>query len=79
MLAKSTWKLKFKIQDDWDFPGGPVVKNSPSNAGDVGLIPGQKTEILHTEGQLNLCSAIREFAHRNEAPTPQQRPSTGKI
>ena len=24
-----------------DFPGGPVVKNSPANAGDVGLIPGQ--------------------------------------
>ena len=23
-----------------DFPGGPVVKNLPSNAGDVGLIPG---------------------------------------
>ena len=23
-----------------DFPGGPVVKNSPANAGDPGLIPG---------------------------------------
>jgi len=23
-----------------DFPGGPVVKNPPANAGDVGLIPG---------------------------------------
>ena len=23
-----------------DFPGGPVVKNSPANAGDMGLIPG---------------------------------------
>ena len=22
-----------------DFPGGPVVKNPPSNAGDTGLIP----------------------------------------
>ena len=22
------------------FPGGSVVKNSPANAGDVGLIPG---------------------------------------
>ena len=22
------------------FPGGPVVKNSPANAGDVGSIPG---------------------------------------
>ena len=23
-----------------DFPGGPVVKNLPCNAGDAGLIPG---------------------------------------
>ena len=22
----------------WDFPGGPVVKNPPANAGDTGLI-----------------------------------------
>ena len=25
----------------WDFPGGPVVKNPPANAGDVGSISGQ--------------------------------------
>ena len=24
----------------WDFPGVPVVKNPPANAGDLGLIPG---------------------------------------
>ena len=24
-----------------DFPGGPVVKTSLSNAGDAGLVPGQ--------------------------------------
>ena len=24
----------------WDFPGGPVVKTLPSNAGDEGSIPG---------------------------------------
>ena len=23
-----------------DFPGDPVVKNPPANAGDIGLIPG---------------------------------------
>ena len=26
-----------------DFPGGPVVKNLPCNAGDAGLIPGRGT------------------------------------
>ena len=29
------------------FPGGPVIKNLPSNAGDTGLIPGQETKIPH--------------------------------
>ena len=28
-------------------PGGPEVKNPPSNAGDTGLIPGQGTGIPH--------------------------------
>ena len=32
---------------EWDFPGGPVVKNSPCNAGDAGSIPGQGTKIPH--------------------------------
>ena len=32
-----TWRLNNILRD---FPGGPVVKNLPSNAGDVGLIPG---------------------------------------
>ena len=27
----------------WDFPGGPVVKNPPCNAGDRSLISGQRT------------------------------------
>ena len=33
-----------------DFPGGPVVKNLPYNAGDAGLIPGQGTKIPHAVG-----------------------------
>ena len=28
-----------------DFPGGPMVKTLPSNAGDVGLIPGREAKI----------------------------------
>ena len=34
-------------QTNRDFPGGPVVKNLPYNAGDTGSIPGQGTKILH--------------------------------
>ena len=29
-----------KIVKVWGFPGRPVVKNLPGNAGDTGLIPG---------------------------------------
>ena len=36
-----------------NFPGGPVVKNPPFNAGDTALIPGQGTKIPHAEGQLS--------------------------
>ena len=37
-----------------DFPGGPVVENLPSNAGDLGPIPGWGTKIPHALGQLRL-------------------------
>ena len=32
------------------FPGGPVVKNSRSHAGDAESIPGQETNISHARG-----------------------------
>ena len=39
------------------FPGGPVGKNPPSNAGDTGSIPGQGTKIPHAVGQLSQRAA----------------------
>ena len=51
----------------WDFPGGPVVKNLPSNAGDEGSILVRGTKIPHAAGQLSLGAVTRE------ACTPQQR------
>ena len=38
---------QLKIQAYRDFPGGPVVKVLPSNAGGVGLIPTQGAKIPH--------------------------------
>ena len=43
-----------------DFPGGPVVKNPPSSAGDTGSIPGQGTKIPRARGQLSPRAATRE-------------------
>ena len=40
----------FKVIISRDFPGGPVVENLPSSAGDVDSIPGQGTKI-----PLSLC------------------------
>ena len=36
-----------------DFPGGPVVKNPPCNAGDMGSIPGQGAKIPHDAEQVS--------------------------
>ena len=49
-----------------DFPGGPVVKNPPSNAGDTGSIPGQGTKIPHAVGQLSPCATTTELMRLNE-------------
>ena len=39
-----------------DFPGGPVVKNPLSNAGDVGSIPGQGTKVPQAVRQQSPCT-----------------------
>ena len=54
--------LKYKLGD---FPGGPVVKNLPSNAGDMGSSPGRGTEIPQATGQLSTHATTREPEHRN--------------
>ena len=43
----------------WDFPGGPVVKNSPSNAGDAGSISDEGTNIPPAVGLLNLRAILK--------------------
>ena len=42
-----------------DLPGGPVVKNPPSNTGGRDLIPGLGTKIPHAKGQLSPCAPVR--------------------
>ena len=37
-----------------------MVKNLPNNAGDMGSMPGQGTEIPLASGQLSLCTAATE-------------------
>ena len=39
-LRRSLYPIILTIKKTWDFPGGPVVRNLPANAEDMGLIPG---------------------------------------
>ena len=46
------------------------MKNLPSNAGDLGFIPGQGAKIPHAAGQLSLHTATMEPVH-SRARVPQ--------
>ena len=51
------------MEQTWDFPGGPVVKNPPCKVGDAGSIPGQGTKISHAMGQLSVYATATEHTH----------------
>ena len=75
-LFKTNLKFSVKLQHTKisyrDFLSGPVVKNLPSNAGDLGSIPGRGTKIPHAKGQLSPCTTTTELSRLNErARVPQ--------
>ena len=51
-----------------NFPGGPVVKNLPSNAADVSSSPGWGTKIPHISRQLSLHDTATEPSHSIKNP-----------
>ena len=53
-----------------DFPGGPVVRSPPSNAGDAGSIPSWGTRVPHAREQLGLHATATEPANCNGKPMP---------
>ena len=57
------WSSRGK-NNNRDFPGGPVVKTLPSNAGDKGSIPGQEAKIPHASGSNN--QNIKQKKHCNK-------------
>ena len=68
------------------FPGGPVVKNLPCNAGDMSSTLGWGTKISRAVEELSLSTPTREFVrcNRNSHMTQmkilqlQQRPHAAK-
>ena len=67
VLQKGKWYLQkcrsriwTRIDKPREFPGGPVVKNPPFNAGDRGSIPRRGTKIPYATGQLSLHATTTE-------------------
>ena len=58
-----------------DFPGAPVVKNLPCNAGDGSFIPGRGTKIPHAVEQLRPRAITRESVCCTEGFCMMQRRS----
>ena len=56
--ARSPVSVLIRVQSR-NFPGGPVVKNLPCNAGDTGLIPGRGTKILHAVEKPGPCATTK--------------------
>ena len=48
----------------WDSPGGPVVMNPPSNAGDTGSIPGWGAKIPTCRGATKPVRRSKDPAQR---------------
>ena len=48
----------------WDFPGGPVVKTSPSSAGGAGSIPGQGAKIPHASQPGNQKVKQKQYCNK---------------
>ena len=63
-----------------DFPGGPVVRNPPANAGDMGLIPDPgRSHVL--QGNKACAPQLENSPHSRQlkkAGAQQQRPSTAR-
>ena len=47
-----------------DFPGDPVVKTSPSNAGGAGSIPGQGVKIPHASRPKNQNIKQKQYCNK---------------
>ena len=47
-----------------DFPGGPVVKTSPSNAGGAGSLPSQRAKIPHALQPKNQNTKQKQYCNK---------------
>ena len=53
-----------KMWQNGDFPGGPVVKTLPSNAGVAGSIPGRGAKIPHASRPKNQNTKQKQYCNK---------------
>ena len=64
LVFKDCTGLNFLKDMFWDFPGCPVVKTSPSNAGGEGWIPGQGAKIPHASRPKNQNIKQKQYGYK---------------
>ena len=78
----------FFKEEAWGFPGGPVVKSLPCDAGDMASIPGRETEIPHPTEKLSQCTTTTQPPgptarepehHKKRSLMTQLRPEAAKL
>ena len=65
MSPYSQHSLQTEVGCARDVSGGPVVKNPPHSAGDMGLISVRGIKIPHAAGQLNPWATATELVRLN--------------
>ena len=65
---------KKKKKSDLDFPGGPVVKNPPANAGNMGMIPGSGRFHMLEGNNCVLCTTSTEPTRFTACALRQEKP-----
>ena len=73
-VSKKMNELTSLKKNFWDFPGGPVVKNLPHNAGDANSIPGRRTKVPHAVEQLSPSTTSRESVSCNDPARCSEHP-----
>ena len=61
LSAKQEINLSCEKCTPRDLPGGPMVKNPPSDAGDMGSIPAWGTKIPCATWQLSVCAQLESL------------------
>ena len=76
----------FEQEEDRDFPGGPMVKSLPADAGDMGLVLGSERSLgegndnpLQYSGLENALDLCSPWGHKESNMTEQLSLSISKI